>query len=272
LEKRRRLALVAGVGLSLLFLAAFPLPLRVDGPAVVAPAHSALVQAEVAGLVQTVSVREGDAVKQGDVLASLADWQYRAELAAAQAKYETAVSQMNRALAANDGTQAGIGRVQTDYWATEVARGRERLQKTLLRSPIDGLVATPHIEDSVGHSLKPGDTFAEVVDTSRATVDVAVDERDVSLLRSGEAASIKLDGFPMRTFRGEVTVVSPKSQVQGDDHVFFARVSIPNRDGAVRTGMQGRGKIFTAWRPAGQVFFRRPTMWLWSKIWWWFGW
>jgi hypothetical protein len=76
----------------------------------------------------------------------------------------------------------------------------------------------------------------------------------------------------MRTFRGEVTVVSPKSQVQGDDHVFFARVSILNRDGAVRTGMQGRGKIFTAWRPAGQVFFRRPTMWLWSKIWWWFGW
>jgi RND family efflux transporter MFP subunit len=272
LEKRRRLALVAGVGLSLLFLAAFPLPLRVDGPAVVAPAHSALVQAEVAGLVQTVSVREGDAVKQGDVLASLADWQYRAELAAAQAKYETAVSQMNRALAVNDGTQAGIERVQTDYWATEVARGRERLQKTLLRSPIDGLVATPHIEDSVGHSLKPGDTFAEVVDTSRATVDVAIDERDVSLLRSGEEASIKLDGFPMRTFRGEVTVVSPKSQVQGDDHVFFARVSILNRDGAVRTGMQGRGKIFTAWRPAGQVFFRRPTMWLWSKIWWWFGW
>jgi len=272
LEKRRRWALVAGVGVALLFLAGFPLPLRIDGPAVVAPAHSARVQPELAGVVQVVSVREGDAVKQGTVLGRLADWQYRAELAAAQAKYATAVSRMSRALAANDGTEAGIERVQVDYWTTEVARAGERLQKTLLRSPIDGLVATPHIEDSVGRDLKPGDTFAEVVDTSRASVDVAIDQRDVSLLRSGEQASVKLEGFPTRTFRGELTVVSPRSRLQGEEHVFFARVSIANTEGLIRTGMQGRSKIFTAWRPAGEVFFRRPAMWLWSEIWSWFGW
>jgi multidrug efflux pump subunit AcrA (membrane-fusion protein) len=168
---------------------------------------------------------------------------------------------MSRALAANDGTEAGIERVQVDYWTSEVARAGERLQKTLLRSPIDGLVATPHIEDSVGRDLKPGDTFAEVVDASRASVDVA-----------GEQASVKLEGFPTRTFRGELTVVSPRGQLQGEEHIFFARVSIPNNEGLIRTGMQGRSKIFTAWRPAGEVLFRRPAMWLWSEIWSWFGW
>jgi len=272
LEKRRRLALMAGVFLALIFLAAFPLPLRVDGPAAVGPAHSALVQPEVSGLVQTVNVREGDMVKQGTVLATLSDWQYRADLASAQAKYETAVSKMNRALASNDGSEAGIERVQANYWIAELARARERLQKTQLRSPIDGVVATPHIEDAVGRDMKPGDTFAEIVDTSRATVDVAIDEGDVSFLRAGESASIKLEGFPTRTFHGEVAVVSPKGQLQGDDRVFFARVTISNPEGLLSTGMQGRGKIFTAWRPAGEVFFRRPAMWLWAKIWSWFGW
>ena len=272
MPKQRRLAILAGTTLGLVFLAAFPLPLRVDGPAAVAPAHTARVQPEVPGVVQHVNVREGDTVKQGTILATLADWQYRAELAGAQAKYNTAVSEMNHSLAINDDSQAGIFRIQADYWASEVSRDRERLDKTLLRSPIDGIIATPHIEDTVGRSLNPGDTFAEVVDTAQADVDVAVDERDVTLLRPGDNAAVKLEGFPNRTFRGQVIIISPKAQVENDDRVFYARVNVPNAAGLIRAGMQGRSKILTGWRPVGVVVFRRPAMWFWSKIWSWVGW
>ncbi len=272
LEKSRRAALVLGGAAALLFLLIFPLPLRVVGDASVSPAQSVLIQPEVEGVVQRVLVREGDAVTAGTVLANLTDWQYRAQLAAAQAKYETAVSQMNRSLNSNDGGEAGIQKIQADYWASELARARERLDHTQLRSPINGVVATPHVEDLVGRKLMPGDTLAEVVDTSRAIVDVAVDEDDVLLLHPGETASVKLDGFPTRTFHGVVAVVSPKSQVQGADRVFFARVAVPNPDGLIRDGMQGRGKVVTGWSPAGKVLFRRPAIWIWSKLWSWFGW
>jgi RND family efflux transporter MFP subunit len=272
LKKRRRLAWVAAGALGLLFLGAFPLPLRVDGTAVVVPSHSARLQPALAGVIRQVNVREGQAVKRGAVLGTLADWQYRGELAAAQSKYETAVSLMNRALASNDGAEAGIERVQADYWASEVNRAKERLDQTVLRSPIDGLVATPHIEDSVGRSLNPGDTFVEVVDTARASVDVAIDEYDLSLLRPGEEASVKLEGYPQRTFKGEVEIVSPMGTLQGDQRVFFARVSVPNNEGLIRAGMQGQSKIFTGWSPSGRVIFRRLGGWLWAKIWSWFGW
>jgi RND family efflux transporter MFP subunit len=272
LEKRRRAALLAGVAALLLFLAAFPLPLRVDGTAVVAPAHAAHVGAEVEGVVRQVNVREGQAVKNGTVLASLEDWEFQSALAAAKAKYETAVSQMDRALASNDGTEAGVQRAQADYWQSEVARAQQRLNETLLRSPLDGVVATPQIENLVGRKLKFGDTFAEIVDNSRAVVDIRVDENDIALLRSGEEASIKLDGFPTRTFHGDVVVVSPRAQLQGEERVFYARVNVDNPDGALLAGMQGRGKVSTGWRPAGVVMFRRVAMWAWSKLWDWFGW
>jgi RND family efflux transporter MFP subunit len=272
LEKRRRWAIVAGVALGLIFLAAFPLPLRVDGTAVVAPSRSALVQPAIAGVIQQVNVREGQAVKRGMVLGTLADWQYRAELSAAQAKYETAVSQMDRALAANDGGEAGIDRAQADYWASEVSRAKDRLEQTVVRSPIDGVVATPHIEDGVGRSLHPGDTFAEVVDTSRASIDVAIDQYDVALLKPGQEASVKLEGYPARTFRGTVDIVSPRSQLEGEQRIFYARVSLPNPEGLIRAGMQGQSKISTGWNPAGRVMFRHVGIWLWGKLWSWFGW
>lgn len=269
--RRRRLFMIAASAALLVFLLGFPMPLRVDGNAVVAPAHSAQIQPEVEGVVTRVYVREGDYVTNGQVAAELADWDARAALAEAQDKYQTALLQMNRSLAANDGGNAGVQRIQADFWKSEVARDQELLDKMRLRSPIDGLVATPHLEDMVGKRLQYGESFAEVVDTSWAIVDVAVGDADSALLRTGARASIKLNSFPTRIFRGEVTVVSPRGVLQGDSRVFFARVALANSNGAIRAGMEGRGKVNAGWYPAGYVLFRKPLLWIYSRAWSWLG-
>jgi RND family efflux transporter MFP subunit len=272
LEKHRRAALIAGAAAAVLFLLAFPLPLRVAGNAVVAPAHMARVGAEFEGVIRQLNVHEGDLVKKGDVIAQLEDWEYRSALAAARAKYQTATAQMDRALANSDGSQAGIEKAQADYWAAEVARAQERLERTAIRSPIDGVIATPQLENLVGHKVKDGESFVDILDNSQAVVDVAVDAGDVALLRVGEKTSLKLDGFPERTFRGQGVVVSPLGVLQNSEPTFFARVSVANPDHLLRSGMQGRGKISTGWRSAGVVMFRRTGMWIWTKLWSWFGW
>lgn len=271
LEKRRRTLIMAAAGALVLFLAAFPWPLRVEGDATVAPVHSARVQPEFEGVISKVYVHEGDRVSRDQVLADLADWDVRAKLAQAQAKYQATLLLMNRALAANDGAEAGIQRVQAEFWKSEVERSQEMLDRSRLRSPIDGIVATPHVENMVGRRLEFGDVFAEVVDTSRAIVDVAIDNAEASLLRTGEKASVKLNSFPTRVFRGDVMVVSPMATLRGEDRVFFARVSIPNSDGAILAGMEGRGKVRAGWYPAGYALFRRPLLWLYSRAWTWFG-
>ncbi len=271
-EKRKRTATYAAAIAIAVFLVVIPIPMRVDGDAVVAPAHRVQIQPEVEGVVQKVYVHEGDKVARGTVLAEVADWDYRAALAAANAKYESAQLLMNKALASNDGTEAGIQRVQADYWRSEVTRAKELLDSTKLRSPIDGVVATPHIENMVGRRLQFGDSFAEVVDASHAVVDIAVDDDQAGLLKAGSSAAIKLNFYPTHTFRGDVGLVSPKGEVQGESRVFYARVNLPNDDGAIRSGMQGRGKVTVGWRPSGYVLFRGPALWLYSKIWYWFGW
>lgn len=270
--KRRRTGMVAGVAAAVVFLAICPLPMRVEGDASVAALHTAKIQPEVEGTIRRVLVREGEHVQKGALLAEMDDWSYRAALAEAQSKYETANAAMNHALATNDGTEAGIQRLQADYWRSEVERDQQRLEQTKLRSPIDGVMATPRIEDETGRKLESGDVFGEVVDSSHASVDVAVPENDVSLLRAGTTSAVKLDSFPTRTFRGTVTVVSPLSTAVGEDRIFYARVDVANPDGAIRPGMQGKGKVSVGWRPAGYVLLRGTGMWIWTKLWNWFGW
>ena len=271
MEKRRRTLILVLALAAVIFLAVFPLPMRVEGDAVVAPGRSSKIQPEVEGVVSKVLVHEGDRITQGQVIAELQDWEYRSALGQAEAKYQTALLHMNRALASNDGSEAGIQRVQADYCKSEVERASARLEKAKLRSPIDGTLSTPHVEDMTGRRLQYGDSFAEVVDTSQVVVDVAIDYSDASLLRVGAPGAVKLNSYPTRTFRGNVTVVSPVGIVQGDSRVFFARVTIPNADGLMRAGMQGNGKISAGWYPAGYVLFRHLGIWLYSHLWSWFG-
>jgi RND family efflux transporter MFP subunit len=272
MEKRRRTLYYALGAAALFFLVLCPLPLRVDGDAVVAPVRRVLVQPEVEGVIGKVLVHEGQVVQRGQPLAEMEAWNLRSAVTEAQARYESALLQMNHALATNDGTEAGIRRVQADYWKAEVGRTQLMLDHAELRSPIDGIVATPHVETFAGRKLQPGDSFAEVVDTSRAVVDVAIEDVDAGLLKEDQKAVVKLNSYPARTFRGEVQIVSPKADLLQETPVFYARVGVPNEDGAIRAGMEGRGKVRVGWYPAGYVIFRRPVIWLYAKLWYWLGW
>jgi RND family efflux transporter MFP subunit len=272
MEKRRRTMYLALGALALFFLVACPLPLRVDGDAVVAPGRRALIQPEVDGVVGKVFVHEGQVVQKGQPLAEMEAWSMRSAVAEADARYETAMLQMNRALAANDGSEAGVQRVQADFWKAEVERTRQMLEHAQLRAPIDGVVATPHVENFTGRKLQQGDSFAEIVDTSHAVVDVAIDDEDAGLLKVGQKAVVKLNSYPARTFHGDVLIVSPKAETLHDSPIFFARVGIANDDGAIRAGMEGRGKVRVGWYPAAYVFFRRVFLWFYAKAWYWLGW
>ena len=272
MEKRRRTLFLALAAAALFFLVACPLPLRVDGDAVVAPGRRALVQPEVEGVIAKVFVQEGQSVQRGQVLAEMEAWNLRSALAEAQSKYESAMLQMSRALAVNDGTEAGVHRVQADFWKAEVDRAGQLLGKAQLRSPIDGVVATPHVENFAGRKLQHGDSFAEIVDATQATVDVAIDDANVGQLKVGQKAVVKLNSYPTRTFRGDVLIVSPKAEIVHETPVFYARVGVPNNDGAIRAGMEGRGKVRVGWYPAAYVFFRPLFLWLYSKAWYWLGW
>jgi multidrug resistance efflux pump len=200
------------------------------------------------------------------------NWNSRFSLAEAQAKHESALMLMNHALAVNDGSAAGAQQVQADYWQAELSRAQQVMDKSKLRSPIDGVVATARVDSFAGRKLALGESFAEVVDTSRVIVDVAIDDDDAGLLRAGQPASVKLNSYPTRTFHGQVLLVSQKAESVHESPVFYSRVAIANDDGALRAGMEGRGKVKIGTFPAGYVLLRRPYVWFRSKIWDWMGW
>jgi RND family efflux transporter MFP subunit len=267
----RKLGLLVGTIAAALFLIFCPLPLRLTGEATVGAQHLVTVAAPVEGNVATVLVHEGEHVEAGQLLAAMNDFTWRSDLASAEAKYQSALLTMQSDLA-HGSEQAGADRAQLEYLRAEADRARTRLSSAQLRSPITGIVMTPHLQDEAGEHLEAGAAFAQVLDLSSAVVDVAIPQSEASLLAPGQRVAVKLDSYPQRSWHGSVDVVSPQATAIDGDRTFAARVPLANADATLRSGMSGRAKIAIGYRPAGYVLLRRPALWAWQTLWNWFGW
>jgi RND family efflux transporter MFP subunit len=268
---RRRLAYAVAAAAVVLILVVCPLPMRVEGDAVVEAQHLATVAAPVDGNVDKVYVHEGQRVAAGEALGALNDWQWRANLAAAEAKYQQALLAMEDDLA-HGSARAGADRANVNYLRSEAAQARAHLESAQLRSPIAGIVVTPNLENTAGEHLDAGAAFAQVLDINSAVVRIAVPERDAGLLHAGQPAAVKLDSYPQQTWHNTVSVVSPQAVAGDGERTFAVEVPVPNGDASLRAGMSGKGKVAIGYRPAGYVLLRRPALWLWQTLWNWIGW
>lgn len=270
-QRSRRIVYSVAAAVILLFLLVCPFPMRIQGHATVAPLHTINVQAPLAGNVSAVYVREGQSVRQDQPLGALNDWQWRAELTSAEARYHAAQLTMEQDLASGS-ARAGADRTQADLMRAELEQAQRHLEDAQMRSPIDGIVTTPNLENLVGQHLDAGANFVQILDLSSAVIEVAIDQDDLRYVSSAQRAGIKLDSFPQRVWHGSVQVVSPEAQLINGKQVFVARVPLNNSGTLLRAGMNGEAKIFVGYRPAGYVLLRKPFFWIWHTLWDWIGW
>jgi GAF domain-containing protein len=253
-----------------------PWPLRVGTDATVVPAQRRVVSSIQGGIVRQVFVREGEGVRQGQVLAQLDTNDDRVRLARAEA----ALSQAQRALSDaefhNDPAAASEAKIQAEVHAAEVAFEEQRLEEAQLRSPISGLVVTPKVEEKIGTMLQPGGSFCEVVAQDQMAAEMSVPETDLPLLRPGNHVALKLNAYPGTTFHGVVERIGAQTKSDSGEQYFLVQTIFRNTANRARDGMAGRARVLagggwfrSGWYPIGYVILRAPFRWIWEKAWSW---
>ncbi len=262
----------AGIVAALLIF--IPWPMRVGTDATVVPADRRVVSAMEGGTVKQVFVREGDAVKPGQVLAQLDDSEDRVKLAEAEAALSQARRELAEAEFRNDPSAAGQAQIRNELYSAEVALEQQRVNEARLISPISGMVVTPKVEEKTGTMLKAGDPFSEIVAQDHMAAEMSVPETDLALVRPGQNIALKLNAFPTITFKGNVERVGAQTHTDSGDQYFLVRAIFENTGGNARDGMVGRARIQSqggwfgsGWYPIGYAILRSPFRWIWQKVW-----
>ena len=251
--------------LAALFLV--PWQLRVQGPARVVPGRRTAVTAPLDGFVATVLHREGDAVEAGEVIATLRDDRWRAELAEAQSALDIAGSELARHRSEGNAAATYQALARTEELRANVSLATRRLEWTIVRAPVKGVIVTPRLDEKAGQFLPSGAEVFVLADMAEVTVEVAVPEMDAILLRVGEPMAMKVNPYPGRTFRGTVGRVGSVVHEEGEERFVIAESRIANADGVLKPGMVGRAKVSTGRHSLAWALFRKPIRWVWLRLW-----
>jgi RND family efflux transporter MFP subunit len=268
LPRGRRIAWTGGMVAALIALV-LPFPLRVSGEARVLPDRRMPVSARVEGRIAQVYVREGDRVEAGQVLAVLDDTDYRIGEEDARTKYEMARMEQSRLRAVARTADAVVENARVDGLRAAMDLWKSRLDSTRIRALRAGLVATAHVEETVGTRLAQGDTFCEIVDPGRQRIEILLPEAEAGLVQAGMPVKVKLNAFPMGSYEAKVEKVGVAAMVRDQERYFLVQARLAQAAGPLRSGMTGLAKISTGKAPVARIVFRKPARWLWQVLWGW---
>ncbi len=183
-------------------------------------------------------VPRGASVRKGQVMVQLDSAIVRATYDAALAQYN--IAQTNYEKQKKVYEQQGISELQLktlqyqrDAAKAQMAMSRERLDRTKVKSPINGVLNTRFIE--AGEMSAPGMPIAHVVNTDKLKIEAGVPERFASNFRRGDKVTFTVDALPGQKFSGTVGFIA--AAVNKDNRTIPIEVLVSSAGGKLKPEM-----------------------------------
>ena len=223
-----------------------------------APLTEATVKAKVAGELVAVTVREGESVKQGQVLAKIDLTEVQAKVAAREADVAAAKAQLvwaeknrNQQKALLDKSfisQSAFDNIQSNYDVAvaklhaadaELVVARKSQGDAVLVAPFSGIVSLRHAQP--GERVALDAKVVSIVDLSRLQLEASVPPAAIGQVRIGQEMNFRVEGFGEREFAGRIERINPAATAGSRSISVYA--VIDNSEGLLRGGMFAQGAL-----------------------------
>lgn len=261
-----------GGALALLLGAAFiPSDYRVSAPARLEGSVQRVMAAPADGYLKQAHVRPGDRVKQGQLLAELADEDLKLEERKAQSEVAQLENSYGTAMVKQDRAEVAMVFSKLEEARAHLGLMQARLQRTQVVAPFDGVVITGDLTQSLGAPVKKGEALMTVAPEHDFRVMLEVDERDIADVQLKKTGSLALSALPGDTFALEVTRITPVATTGQGRNYFEVEAQLKSKTEQLRPGLLGVGKVEAGSRSLLWIWTHRVSGWARMTLWSWIG-
>ncbi|MDB6148806.1 MAG: efflux transporter, family, subunit [Chthoniobacter sp.] len=242
---------------------------RVEAPFLLNSDLVAQLPAPFDGYIDEVLFRVGDPVKAGQPLLALDTRDLLLQEAAAIAEQQRFLGEAQKAESDDSVADMRIALAAAEEAKARLDIVRHRLSQAKLAATFDGFVVEGDLRERVASPVKQGDVLIKVAKLEQMYVEVAMPERDVHELRTGQTGEIAFASRPQQTFPIEVAQVEPSAEIRDQGNVFIVRCRL--REGHQpwwRPGMSGVAKVNAGRRTLFWIVTHRTTDFLRLYFWW----
>jgi RND family efflux transporter MFP subunit len=262
--------LAAAVGVAAVAAAVLiPTEFRVSAKAVLEGRVQRVVPAPFDGFIATAPAKAGDLVHAGDVLATLDDRDLQLDRVHWQSERERLVLKSREAMSKHDPATSGQLDAQLRQTDAQAALTAEKLARTRLTAPIDGILVSGDMSQSIGAPVETGKVLFEVAPLDDYRVTVKLDERDIHFVRPGQTGRVLLHGMTGQSVPFTVQRVTSVAETDSGHNTFRVEGALDGAPASLRPGMEGIGKIDIGTHSYAWVWTRSLLDWARMLIWTW---
>lgn len=229
------------------------------------------IVAPIEGFVDDSSVRPGDQVAAGDILATLDTGDLRIERVQWLSEKRKASLEYARAMSSGERASLGVLSAQIAQADAQLELLDLQIERSTLKAPFDGVVVAGDLTQSIGASVSRGEVLFEIAPLNAYRVVAQVDERDIGFVKAGQKCRLILASTPGKRIPCEVNEITPVSTTEDGQNYFRVEAQIP--DGVavagLRPGMEGVAKIDAGSRRLIWIWTREAVNWLRLAAWRW---
>ncbi len=202
---------------------------------------------ESTGTVKEIWVDVGNEVKKGQKIARIDSSVLNSQLAEAQeslAIQQDTLSNMRRHWDDYTPDEQDVQKDTVDKAAAAVNTARAQISKTVLRAPMDGIVAKRHVEPNEVATF--GSTIVTIIKPGQLEIEADVPESDIAKVALGQNAEVELDAIDDEMFRAKIIETDPTSTEISDVVYYKVTLNFESNDDRFRDGMSADIDVLTA--------------------------